>query len=469
MDTQIVSTPIGDFKGRTFAWNGENVDLACAAISSGFTTVPLSNDNEVVPKELLEAINTLQCGTSVITQTGIPTVNEFRRIAQAVAENGSIVRLALKEYSYDDVDHGVHLLSSFSLALPSFAGPHSKIHTLNVSYQANHFGDFFMPLEELDRTFSENVANFIRQQPSLKTLHIQYSAADHFNLVLEALGGNTTLTSLNISECLLTEETTAMFVNLLPQMSSLKTLIMDSSFFFYPTNGTALLEFEDSYRRFCEILGINTTIQNLSLKYAKLGCNNLALLGTALASNETLVSLNLGSTGVEDGCATNGGLFESIAANTSIKNLYLAGNNLTSAGLMSLLEHTLTRPTGLDKLDVSSNRRVVIENKDRAFTTIMDMIDIQTLTLKTLTLYDDYGHRFNKVDKDAAATISAKIALVWKTRAKAAKHIKKAWQICRWDPSFKICEKVQMRNLEDEIGPAGMASLFTETQMLFCL
>ena len=45
--------------------------------------------------------------------------------------------------------------------------------------------------------------------------------------------------------------------------------------------------------------------------------------------------------------------------------------------------------------------------------------------------------------------INKKIFLYYKKKWKAAIKIQKAWRICRYNPIFKMCEKVQMTNLQE--------------------
>jgi hypothetical protein len=466
MVAEEISTPIGDFlRERTFVWNGENVDMACTAISSGFRTVPFSNDNEIIPREYLEAINTLIIGR--FTELCTPSVEDFRKIAQAVAENPSITCLSTEEYSFDYDERAVLIFSNFSVALPDFAGPNSNIRSLIVQEQNGRFSSRYAE-NGVAQEFFKNIAMFIMNQPTLERLHIEDTVdyidgrdhdnnrGSHFYPVLEALREHSNLTSLYLHECLFTDEITDFFVDVLPTMVRLKSLTVGQSFCFYPTCDVNVhLEFEPQFNRFCRWLALNKTVTDLSLRHCSLGCNNLALLGTALVRNKTLRKLDLTGTRMDDNCANMHGLFDSIAANTSIRYLNFSFNNLTATGLIDLLKKTLTRRIGISKLDVSLNRDIVIKNtEDETFRTIMGMIDEETCTMKTLVLYAPYA----RVDREAAEEISKKVA-----PHKAVRLIQNVWDFCRWDPSFKICNAIHMSNLERDIGPDGIAYLFNET------
>ncbi len=205
----------------------------------------------------------------------------------------------------------------------------------------------------IGNTGTKIIADFLKKNTTLKTLSLinsEIKTKSALQNITKALSMNTTLTELYLGDNALYCKDIGIFFESIKRNTSLKILELDQTGFDYDLNGTQ----GRGGTYIAEILEQNTTLTSLSVRNNDMaGEENSRIIAQALEKNSTL------------------------------KELFLGGNNLGTQNIGEILE-ALKKNTSLTVLDLQWNCIFDVDSK-----MITEMLKMNT-TLKEL--YLDYNY-----------------------------------------------------------------------------
>ena len=179
-------------------------------------------------------------------------------------------------------------------------------------------------------------------------LHITYLKLENlistriFVSLSKVLSVNSSLTHLDLSDCIIDHSETASLFQGLAVNSSLTNLGLSTNSI--GDSGAASLS---------QVLEVNSSLTNLDLSKNSIGNSGAASLSQALAVNSSLTNLVLRNNSIGDSGAAS--LFQALAVNSSLTNLDLSYNRIGGFGAASLFQ-ALAVNSSLTNLDLSYNR-----------------------------------------------------------------------------------------------------------------